>query len=200
MKALEKVKVGDLLCCDKWPPLTRCRPVVNRTSSRIWVEYESAFFDLNGSQDIGGTYPARIATQEDLHDWTAALQQSRELAAIAVATAEAEARRRNNIDDLSKLLHLPWLAHGDYIGTDAEDSQTVAYVSNHRNRRLRNTDDSRAIAEFIVRACNSFDGMVEALQNMLGMFDTPVVRMHFNTEYHREACKSARDALLKGKT
>jgi hypothetical protein len=40
--------------------------------------------------------------------------------------------------------------------------------------------------------------MVAALENMLGMFDTPVVRRRFNSEYHLEACASARAALGRG--
>jgi len=38
---------------------------------------------------------------------------------------------------------------------------------------------------------------IEALQNMLGMFDTPVVRRVFNSEFHQLACKSARNAVIK---
>ena len=39
--------------------------------------------------------------------------------------------------------------------------------------------------------------VIDALQNMLGMFDTPVVRRVFNSEFHQLACESARNAVIK---
>ena len=39
--------------------------------------------------------------------------------------------------------------------------------------------------------------LLDALRNMVGMFDTPVVRRHYNSDFHREACESARCAIAK---
>lgn len=56
---------------------------------------------------------------------------------------------------------------------------------------------SQGNAEFILRACSVHEEMLDALKNMVGMFDTPVVRRQFNSDYHREACESARAAIAK---
>lgn len=52
-------------------------------------------------------------------------------------------------------------------------------------------------AEFVVRVCGAHDELLDALRNMVGMFDTPVVRRHYNSDFHREACESARAAIAK---
>ena len=49
--------------------------------------------------------------------------------------------------------------------------------------------------EEIRRLVMERNALKEALENMVGMFDTPVVRMKFNSEFHILACESAREAL-----
>ena len=39
--------------------------------------------------------------------------------------------------------------------------------------------------------------MLAALQNMAGMYDTPVSRLRIDSDFHREACQTARDAIAK---
>lgn len=56
---------------------------------------------------------------------------------------------------------------------------------------------SKENAEFILRACSEHGELLDALRNMVGMFDTPVVRLKFDSEYHRLACESARAAIAK---
>jgi hypothetical protein len=55
----------------------------------------------------------------------------------------------------------PWKAAGDFIGTDEADPQTIAYVSDHRNRRPRGNDVDKANARLIAAAPE----LLEALQD-----------------------------------
>ena len=65
--------------------------------------------------------------------------------------------------------HAPtlWISHGDFIGTDEEDSQTIAYCSDHRNRRPRSHEETLALAESIVRACNSYPDLLAACVDVI---------------------------------
>lgn len=46
----------------------------------------------------------------------------------------------------------PWKAVGTFIGTVESDSQTIAYVDNHRNRKLRAEGEDEANARLIAAA------------------------------------------------
>ena len=47
------------------------------------------------------------------------------------------------------------------------------------------------------RLRDAAEDMLAALQNMVGMYDTPVARRKIDSDFHREACQSARDAIAK---
>ncbi len=46
----------------------------------------------------------------------------------------------------------PWKAVNGFIGTDEDDSQTIAYVSDHRNRKQRGDEEEEANAQLIASA------------------------------------------------
>jgi hypothetical protein len=46
----------------------------------------------------------------------------------------------------------PWKVIDGFIGTDEDDSQTIAYVSDHRNRKTRNSEEEVANAQLIASA------------------------------------------------
>ena len=61
---------------------------------------------------------------------------------------------------MSKSKHTPgpWKADNcQFIGTDEEDSQAIAYCDNHRNRRPRSNEESEANAKLIAAAPELLD-------------------------------------------
>jgi hypothetical protein len=52
------------------------------------------------------------------------------------------------------MTHTPghWKAIGTFIGTDEEDSQTIAYTSDHRNRQRTSIEEQEANARLIAAA------------------------------------------------
>ena len=45
-----------------------------------------------------------------------------------------------------------WMSEGAFIGTDEEDTQTIAYLSNHRNNRSRTKKETKANGRLIAAA------------------------------------------------
>jgi len=61
----------------------------------------------------------------------------------------------------------PWYSKGGFIGTDEEDIQTIAYLSDHRNSRLRPNTESESNGLLIAAAPE----LLEALENLLIKLD-----------------------------
>ncbi|HEY9610641.1 hypothetical protein [Allocoleopsis sp.] len=54
---------------------------------------------------------------------------------------------------LGKYTPAPWKTDEiHFVGTDEEDSQTIAYVSDHRNRKRRTETENKANAKLIATA------------------------------------------------
>lgn len=51
----------------------------------------------------------------------------------------------------------PLMAVGNFLGTDEEDSQTIGYTDDHRNRHRRNSDGQIANACLLAAAYSSYD-------------------------------------------
>lgn len=67
-----------------------------------------------------------------------------------------------------KTKHTPgkWKAHGDCIGTDEEDFQTIAYLSCHRNRKRRSKVETSANARLIENAPELLNALVALLKKI----------------------------------
>lgn len=46
----------------------------------------------------------------------------------------------------------PWISIGNYIGTVGDETQTIAYVDDHRNAKRRTTEETLANARLIAAA------------------------------------------------
>jgi len=64
----------------------------------------------------------------------------------------------------------PWKhqENSEFIGTDEDDYQTIAYVSSHRNRERRSESESTANAKLIASAPE----LLEALISLLGKLES----------------------------
>ncbi|MEG5170818.1 hypothetical protein [Microcoleus sp. B3-D7] len=64
-----------------------------------------------------------------------------------------------------KTKHTPgkWKAQGEFIGTDEEDSQTIAYLSCHRNNTRRTDLETNANAKLIANAPDLLKILVDLL-------------------------------------
>lgn len=67
---------------------------------------------------------------------------------------------------------LPWKANEDWIGTD-RDNQTIAYCSDHRNKRLGSHSERCANAQFIALACNAHFELLAACERAIHDIDHP---------------------------
>ena len=65
----------------------------------------------------------------------------------------------------------PWKVQNGYIGTDEEDTQTIAYLSCHRNRVWRSEIETAANAKLIQHAPD----LLEALAALLAKLDNTSV-------------------------
>jgi len=62
----------------------------------------------------------------------------------------------------------PYISIGVFIGTDEEDPQTIAYVSEHRNRKPRSAKETQAIIHLLCAAPR----MLATLEYVLGRLAT----------------------------
>ena len=67
-----------------------------------------------------------------------------------------------------KIEHTPgkWKAHGEFIGTDEDDTQTIAYLSCHRNRAWRSQVETNANARLIENAPDLLKALVALLEKI----------------------------------
>lgn len=83
----------------------------------------------------------------------------------------------------------PWFADGHFVGTNEQDTQTVAYVDDHRNKKLRTDEEHRANARLIAAAPEMLEAMRDALGNL-----GDIVR-HAEPESVREQAEATWHAL-----
>ena len=53
----------------------------------------------------------------------------------------------------------PWGSYRSYIGTEEEDTQTVAYCDDHRNTRSRSAEETNANGRLIAAAPDLLDAL-----------------------------------------
>lgn len=72
-----------------------------------------------------------------------------------------------------------WKATGTFIGTDEEDSQTIAYVSDARNRRQWSDEEELAYAHLIAAAPE----LLEAAEVTLSWLESQGTLNRFDPAY-----------------
>lgn len=76
---------------------------------------------------------------------------------------------------------------------DGYDHYMVGVLSSHS---VIGHGEARANAAFIIKAVNNHQRMAEALQNLMGVYDTPLSRRRFPPdEFMKAALDNARDLL-----
>ena len=67
-----------------------------------------------------------------------------------------------------KTKHTPgkWKSQGQFIGTDEEDSQTIAYLSDHRNNKQRSQTETKANGRLIENAPDLLETLVLLLKKI----------------------------------
>ena len=93
----------------------------------------------------------------------------------------------------------PWkhVPNTSYIGTDEEDTQTICYLDDHRNRRARSRSESNANGLLIAASPE----LLQALEDLIGMCNMPEVRqaMKHNQAYYHGTMRAANHAVYKAK-
>lgn len=96
---------------------------------------------------------------------------------------------------MSKHTPGPWFANGEFIGTIESDSQTVAYVSSHRNRKLRPLDEEAANARLIAAGPELLEALRALVDRDFTYFDGAVIGAA--TKITRDEVLAARAAIAK---
>ena len=94
-------------------------------------------------------------------------------------------------------------ATGIYLGTDEEDSQTIAYMDNHRNKRRRAWEEDIANAKHLAACWNACEGInPEAVPDILAALDAAldeVDQTHAEGYPEPEWADAARAAMAKAR-
>jgi len=60
----------------------------------------------------------------------------------------------------------PWVEKDGYIGTCEENSQTIAYLSTHRNKKLRSESETKANGKLIAAAPELLEALEECAKEL----------------------------------
>ena len=90
-----------------------------------------------------------------------------------------------------------------YLGTDEEDSQTIAYMDDHRNKRRCSLEEREANAQHLAACWNACEGInPEAVPDILAALDAAldeVDQTHAEGYPEPEWADAARAAMAKAR-
>lgn len=91
--------------------------------------------------------------------------------------------------------HTPgkWKAVDEFIGTDSDDPQTIAYLSCHRNIRRRSEEETKTNAKLI----ESAPDLLEALVNLLVKINKTCIEDWVEIREACEAIKRVDESILE---